>query len=438
MTEIHTLWDTVLSILKGELTEVGFKTWFATIRPIAIRENTLILSTPNEIHQNTILNKYQSLLENAVQIATDLPLQIKVIIGDEPAPSITSQPVSRSNTSLNPRYTFEEFVIGKNNQLSHAACLAVAETPGRVYNPLFIHGGAGLGKTHLIQSIGHYVLEQNQNARVLYVTSEKFTNELINAIKENKNEEFRSLYRSLDVLLIDDIQFIAGKESTQEEFFHTFCTLYEAGKQIVIASDRKPEEIRPLEERLVSRFKSGGVVDIQPPDFETRVAILRKKSQGNHMEIPDDILNFVAQSIKSNIRELEGALKRIYLYRTLSNKPITEEFAVEALRDFFSHAEESALSNELVLNEVSRYFNFPKEELLSKKRTKECAYIRQIAMYLCREIVGSSLKDVGNFFGKRDHSTVMHACDKIHKELQQDGELKHTIMDLTKNIKQGS
>lgn len=435
MADVRSLWDKTLSVLKDELTEVGFKTWFATIEPLAMEGNELILSAPNEIHKNTILNKYKTLLVNALNVVSDMPLTFSVVLSGEYEAKEVPSARPFPEGSLNPRYTFDEFVVGKNNEYAHAACLAVAENPARAYNPLFLYGGAGLGKTHLIQSVGHYILEQDPHAKVLYVTSEKFTNDLINSIKEDKNEEFRNLYRSLDVLLIDDIQFIAGKERTQEEFFHTFLTLYEANRQIILTSDRPPTEIPLLSERLTSRFKCGLLTDIQPPDFETRMAILRKKAQDNKMELPDGIITFVAQSIKSNIRELEGALKRIYLYRTLSDKPLTEEFAEEALRDFFSRAEEIVMSNDLVLNEVSRYFNISKEELLSKKRTKECAYIRQIAMYLCRELVGSSLSEVGKFFGKRDHSTVLYACDKIEKEIEQDIELKNTITDLTKNIK---
>ena len=434
MTEIVALWDTVLSIVKSELTEVGFKTWFATVQPVAINDDTLLLSAPNEIHKNTILGKYRSLLQNAIQIAANRPMEFEIVIGD--TFPVKKETYRISNNTLNPRYTFEEFVVGKNNEYAHAACLAVAENPAKSYNPLFLYGGAGLGKTHLIHSVGHYILSQNPDAKVLYVTSEKFTNDLINSIKEDRNEEFRSLYRSLDVLLIDDIQFLSGKERTQEEFFHTFYTLYEANKQVIITSDRPPKEINPLEERLRSRFECGLLSDIQPPDYETRIAILRKKAQDNNMTIPEDIITFIAQKIKANIRELEGALKRIYLYKTLSDQPLSEELATEALRDFFSSDLESALTNDVVLREVSRYFNISEEDLVSKKRTKECAGIRQIAMFLSREIIGGSLANIGGFYGNRDHTTVLYACEKIEAELKQNTTLKNSISELTKNIKQ--
>lgn len=436
MTDLQEIWEKAMGFLKGELSEIAYKTWFATLSPLECREEVFLLSAPNEIHKNIIKTKYMPLLESAVELACGQRLQIELVLQEEYIPNV--QKPKQLNNNLNPRYTFEEFVVGENNKYAHAACLAVAENPAKIYNPLFLYGNSGLGKTHLIHSVGHYILENNPDARVLYVTSEKFTNDLINSIKDGRNEEFRTIYRYVDVLMIDDIQFISGKVRAQEELFHCFNTLYDANKQIIFTSDRPPKEIAVLEDRVRNRFESGLLMDLQPPDFETRVAILRKKAQSNNIEIPDDVIDLVAHTIKSNIRELEGVLKRIHVLKTLSHEPITEDTVTNILRDFFHSGEDTVLSNQEVLKEVSRYFNIPQEEILSKKRTKEIAYIRQIAMYLCREIVGDSLKEVGEFFGKRDHSTVVHACDKIEAEMKKDLDLQNTIVDLTKNIKHGN
>ena len=437
MTDLQKVWERTLAILKDELSEIAYKTWFATLSPLECRDEVLLLSAPNEIHKNMITSKYMPLLQSAVEMACNQELRIELILQSEYVPN-ARQSKRPLNNNLNPRYTFEEFVVGENNKYAHAACLAVAENPAKIYNPLFLYGNSGLGKTHLIHSVGHYILNNDPNARVLYVTSEKFTNDLINSIKDGRNEEFRTIYRYVDVLMIDDIQFISGKVRAQEELFHCFNTLYDANKQIIFTSDRPPKEIAVLEDRVRNRFESGLLMDLQPPDFETRVAILRKKAQSSNIEIPDDMIDLVAHTIKSNIRELEGVLKRIHVLKTLSHEPITEDTVTNILRDFFHSGEDTVLSNQEVLKEVSRYFNIPQEEILSKKRTKEIAYIRQIAMYLCREIVGDSLKEVGEFFGKRDHSTVVHACDKIEAEMKKDIELQNTIVDLTKNIKHGN
>ncbi|MBE7042004.1 MAG: chromosomal replication initiator protein DnaA [Ruminococcaceae bacterium] len=434
---MHKIWERALSILKDEVSEIAYKTWFATLSPLEFKNQVFLLSAPNDIHKNMITGKYLPLLLNALEMASDQELQLEIILQEEYIPNVQTQK-RHLNSKLNPRYTFEEFVVGENNKYAHAACLAVAENPAKIYNPLFLYGNSGLGKTHLIHSVGHYITENNPDAKVMYVASEKFTNDLINAIKDGRTEEFRSIYRYVDVLMIDDIHFISGKVRAQEELFHCFNTLYEANKQLIFTSDRPPKEIAVLEERIKTRFESGLLMDLQPPDFETRVAILRKKAQSNNIEIPDNIIDLVANTIKSNIRELEGVLKRIHVMKTLSHEPITEDKVTDILRDFFYGGDDVVLSNQEVLKEVSRYFDIPQEEILSKKRTKEIAYVRQIAMYLCREIVGDSLKEVGNFFGKKDHSTVLHACDKIEAEMKKDIELQNQIVDLTKNIKHGN
>ena len=338
----------------------------------------------------------------------------------------------RSN--LNPRYVFNSFVVGNSNRMAHAAALAVAEAPARAYNPLFLYGGVGLGKTHLMHSIAHYILEQNPSAKVLYASSEKFTNELINSIRDDKNEAFRNKYRNIDVLLIDDIQFIAGKERTQEEFFHTFNTLHEANKQIIISSDRPPKEIETLEDRLRSRFEWGLIADIQSPDLETRIAILRKKAELESLSVPEDVLLFIAKTVVSNIRELEGALNRILAFSSLANRPITVELANEALKDLISKDKPKIITADYIQEIVADYFHLKVDELKSAKRTRNIAYPRQIAMYLCRKLTDLSLPKIGEKFGGRDHTTIIHGFEKISKDLTKDMELSQIITELENKI----
>ena len=341
------------------------------------------------------------------------------------------------NANLNPRYTFETFVVGANNKFAHAASLAVAESPAERYNPLFIYGGVGLGKTHLMHSIAHFILKNNPSARVLYVTSEKFTNELIDSIRNKNNTstfEFREKYRNIDVLLIDDIQFIIGKESTQEEFFHTFNFLHENNKQIVISSDKPPKAFETLEERLRSRFEMGLPVDISAPDYETRMAILRKKEELEGYNIDNEIIKYIATNIKSNIRELEGALTKITAYSKLYNAEITLEVAEEALKDLISPNSTREVTVELIIEVVAEHFGFKPSDLSSLKRNKEIVYPRQIAMYLCREMTSTSLQLIGKALGKRDHSTILHGIEKITEDLKQNETLSSTIEILKKKI----
>ncbi len=343
---------------------------------------------------------------------------------------------NETNSLLNPKYTFSTFVIGNSNRFAHAASLAVAEAPAKAYNPLFIYGGVGLGKTHLMHAIGHYILSQNKKAKVLYVTSEKFTNELINSIQTNKNVDFRNRYRNVDVLLIDDIQFIAGKESTQEEFFHTFNALHEANKQIIISSDRPPKEIPTLEDRLRSRFEWGLITDIQPPDLETRIAILKKKAELENLEVDDDVLEFIAKRIESNIRELEGALTRIMAYSSLTNSTLDVSIAEEALKDIISSRQPKKITPELIQKVVSNHYQLKMEDLKSRKRSRPIVYPRQIAMYLCREMTDLSLPKIGDLFGGRDHTTVIHACDKVATDIKEDLQMKRTINELIRQIRE--
>ena len=337
-------------------------------------------------------------------------------------------------STLNPKYTFDTFVTGKSNQLAHAASVSVAENPGHGYNPLFLYGGVGLGKTHLMHAIGHRILANHPEMRVLYVSSEKFTNELINSIRDGHPEKFRDKYRTIDVLMVDDIQFISGKTSTQEEFFHTFNTLHDAGKQIILSSDRPPKEVEKLEDRLRSRFEWGLITDIQAPDLETRIAILRKKAMVDHLDVPNDVMFSIANRIDTNIRELEGALTRVVAYASLMRQPITTELAVQALKDLFPDSGSKEVTLEVIQEIVASYFQIQVSDLHSKKRSRSIAFPRQVAMYLCRELTESSLPAIGQFFGGRDHTTVLHAYDKIVKEKATDDKLEKTLQELVARI----
>ncbi|MGE5329965.1 MAG: chromosomal replication initiator protein DnaA [Deltaproteobacteria bacterium] len=437
---VNSLWEKALPLIKSELTQIGFDTWIKTITPISIDGNNIIMQVPADFYKGMLESRYSILIKNAIKQVSLKEYDLLFISSLEELKGVeekkvSNQSISYNSTFLNPKYVFDTFVVGNSNRFAHAASLAVAEAPASAYNPLFLYGGVGLGKTHLMHAIGHYILQQNPSAKVLYVSSEHFTNELINAIKDDKNKEFRAKYRNIDVLLIDDIQFIAGKERTQEEFFHTFNALYEANKQLIISSDKPPKDIVPLEDRLKSRFEWGLICDIQAPDLETRIAILRKKVQLEKLEIPNEVLSCVAGKINSNIRELEGAINRIVAYSTLNNKQITPELAEEAIKDILSHAKNKVITSSLVISSVAKYFNLKIDDFKSPKRNRDIAYPRQIAMYICREIAGISLPKIGEDFGGRDHTTVIHAYEKISKEIRLNSELQIVIDDIVKSIK---
>lgn len=439
-SQLAGLWHKTLELLKTELTEISFNTWIKTIEPISISSNTIDLGVLTDFNKGILESRYSVLIKNAIKQVTSREYNINFVLPNQGSARNFSAPPENSNTDevnlsiLNPKYTFDTFVIGNGNRLAHAAAVAVAESPAKAYNPLFLYGGVGLGKTHLMHAIGHHILSQNSSSKVLYVSSEKFTNELINAIKDDRNEEFRSKYRNIDVLLIDDIQFIGGKERTQEEFFHTFNALYEANKQIIISSDKPPKDITTLEERLRSRFEWGLIADIQPPDLETRIAILRKKAQLENLYIPDEVMVFIADKIASNIRELEGALNRIVAYSSLTENDITVEVAAEALKEIISANKARVINSQTIIDAVSRYFDIKPDEFKSKKRNREISYPRQIAMFLCRELTDLSLPKIGDEFGGRDHTTVMHAFDKIMDDMQANPEIRRTIDELKRNI----
>ena len=447
--DLKSLWEKTLNIIKGEMSEVSFNTWIKSCEPISISSNIIRISVPNSFTQDILEKRYKDLVVNSIEAACSKVYTVEFMVASDiqeaeekeekkskidDRGSITVN--DEMSSLLNPKYTFASFVIGNSNRFAHAASLAVAESPAKAYNPLFIYGGVGLGKTHLMHAIGHYVLQNNSNAKVVYVSSEKFTNELINAIRDDKNEEFRNKYRNVDILLIDDIQFIAGKERTQEEFFHTFNALHDANKQIILSSDRPPKEIPTLEDRLRSRFEWGLIADIQAPDFETRMAILKKKADVEKLNVANEVMVYIATKIKSNIRELEGALIRIVAYSSLTNRPITVELASEVLKDIISNKQNRNVTIDVIQDVVAGYFNLRIEDLKSQRRTRNVAYPRQIAMYLSRKLTDMSLPKIGEEFGGRDHTTVIHAYEKISDSLNTDESLQHTVNDITKKLTQ--
>ena len=423
------------SLLKEELTSIAYSTWIQDLEIKNITENTITLKVKSDVHMDTINSRYYDLISNTFKFITNKSYSLSCVVDSnntEEENQIITPNLAISNSSLIANYTFENFVVGKNNSLAHAAALAVAEAPGEAYNPLYLYGGVGLGKTHLMHAVGNELLKKDKNKKVLYVTSEKFTNEIVNAIKDQKTEQFKNKYRNVDVLLIDDIQFIAGKASVQEEFFHTFNTLRESKKQIIISSDKPPKDIQLLEDRLKSRFEWGLIADISSPDYETRLAILRKKADTEGIIIDDDILSNIASRIDSNIRELEGVLNKIKAQSYLMKTPISSEIAERAINDIVMQ-KEKVISTDFIKETVAKYFNIDKKDLNSSIRSNEIAYPRQIAMYLCRSISQTPFPQIGIDFGKRDHSTVMHAYKKIEKELKENSNTK-LIVDSLKNI----
>lgn len=473
--QLKATWEQILSKLELSLSKLTCDTWLKPVVPISLTDTTIELGTPKKFMKEWIESRYIPFIIDAGYEVTNKKLSVIItnlaIENDVPAPeaqipqnkptkntfnnsiqtslieddSLDQQPklvdaktnpsiIVEDSLSLNPKYVFDTFVTGNSNRFAHAAALAVAESPAQVYNPFFMYGGVGLGKTHLMHAIGHRILKNHPNLRVLYISSEKFTNELINSIRDGNPESFRQKYRNIDVLLVDDIQFLSKKEHTQEEFFHTFNTLHEANKQIIISSDRPPREIQTLEDRLRSRFEWGLITDIQAPDLETRIAILRKKALLENLNVPNDVMVYIASRIDNNIRELEGALIRVMAYASLTNQVVNNELATEALKDIFPTGKTKQITLELIQEIVSSYFKLRIDELLAKKRTRNLAFPRQIAMYLCRELTDTSLPRIGEMFGGRDHTTVIHAHDKISRERNEDMKLNNTIKELIKRI----
>ena len=477
---MENFWEKVSSLLKTEVNDQVFAAWFEPLSFISKDDFTVILGVPNKFFENWMREKYLGLIQTAVHQITEKSLSVEfqtvapekekksslpksvsssfkissadkktpqplvddkehpggwlrsVFGGARVAPEVKVEAKAESS-GLNPCYTFDNFVVGQSNRFAHAAALAVSEKLSKMYNPLFLYGGVGLGKTHLMQALGHQILKDHPKAKVLYISSEEFTNQLITAIRTRTTPKFRLMYRNVDVLLIDDIQFIAGKESTQEEFFHTFNALHDAHKQIVLCSDRSPREIKSLEERLISRFAWGLIADIQLPDFETRVAIMEKKGESTSQKVSKDVLYFLGENIKTNIREMEGAFIRVVAYAKLTGEDVSVSLAKDVLKDMISQ-EEKKISIDLIQKTVSSFFDITKEHMLAKRRTRAVAYPRQVAMFLSREMTDHSLPDIGSFFGGRDHTTVLHACDKIGNEVDKEEKTKVLVKKLRELI----
>ena len=434
MEQLTNIWNKVLTQLSMEFSSVSYNTWIKPIKPLELTETSIRLSVPGSLNKDMILTKFRSMIESCVESAAGRFYDLEVVCNTEPEHLETADPIKQQNY-LNPKYSFESFVVGNNNNLAHAASLAVAEYPSQKYNPLFIYGGSGLGKTHLLQAIGNYYIENNPGKKVLYTTSEKFTHELVTAIREKTNQDFRNKHRTVDLLLMDDIQFLATKELAQEEFFHTFNTLYEAGKQIVLTSDRLPSETPHLADRLKGRFQMGLLADIQPPDYETRLAILRSKIEEEYFTFDEEIVEYVANNIKSNVRDLEGAVKRILAYAGIERtNTISMELAQKALKEILSTLPQRNITISVIIDEVEKYFNLPSGSLVTKRRSNDNAYPRHIAMYIAREVLDESYPRIGDEFN-RDHTTVMTAVKKIRHNLSGDTELAAIIRDLVDNIK---
>ncbi|MEX2464819.1 MAG: chromosomal replication initiator protein DnaA [Gaiellaceae bacterium] len=432
------LWADVSARLRDALNDGTFHTWFSEAEAERLDDETFVVKVPNDFTRSWIEGHFLGLLQAAVRDSLGADRAVRVSVDDDlQAASDAFTPAPRGTEGFNPKYTFDSFVIGSSNRFAHAAALAVAEAPAQAYNPLFIYGGTGLGKTHLLQAIAGYVVEHSRNLSARYVTSETFMNDFINSLRDKRIEGFKQRYRHYDVLLIDDIQFFEHKERIQEEFFHTFNSLYEAGRQIVISSDRPPRAIATLEARLRSRFEWGLITDIQPPDLETRIAILRKKVKTDAIHIPDpQVLTFIASRISTNIRELEGALTRVVAFSSLTGRPMTVDLAQEVLKDVFPQGEMPEISVEQIQSTVIERFGISLQELTGDRRQQSVVYPRQVAMYLCRELTDSSLPKIGKKFGGRDHTTVMHATAKIGKLIQEDRSVYNLVQELTARIKQ--
>ena len=442
-------WNEIKDSIRKEydLSDISFNTWIAPLKLYNVENDVVTILIPSDQGHalNYITSKYKIFFQVTISEMFDHTYDIsfileKDVLDADDETKAASNPVyniNLENANLNPKYKFDTFVVGSNNKFAHSASLAVAESPGRVYNPLYLYGGAGLGKTHLMHSIGHFILEQNPNAKIIYVTSEQFTNEVIESIRSGNAAamtKLREKYRTVDVLMVDDVQFIIGKESTQEEFFHTFNALHAAGKQIVLSSDKPPKEMETLEERIRSRFEWGLIADIQAPDYETRMAILRKNSENSDYMIDDEIIQYIATNIKSNIRELEGAFNKIIAFAKLNKVNLTMELAEEALKDVIYPDKPKEVTPQLIINVVAEHFGVKPEDITSKKRNAEFVQPRQVVMYLCRELCDMSLANIGKLLGKKDHTTIIHGIKKINEEMVDNPEFKNRIDTIRKKI----
>jgi chromosomal replication initiator protein len=440
MTEPKELWTTISDRIRERISADGYERWFAGVETATCAGETLTLVVPNPIHQFFIESNYLPIVEESAREVAPEITKVRFAAGsnadNEPLPrptparqNATKEKAGAPQTApgMNARNTFETFVVGSNNQFAHSAALAVAKAPARTYNPLFVYGGSGLGKTHLLQAIGHHVLLNTRSAKVFYLSSEQFTNEFIDAIQHGSLVKFRKRYRQADVLMIDDIQFLAGKERSQEEFFHTFNTLHDGHKQIVLSSDRPASEIEKLEQRLVSRFEWGMTAELQPPDTETRIAILRSKAAGLSIQLDPWVIEFLADKIRNNVRRLEGALMRVASYKSLSDRELTREVIENLLRDIFQEQARKAVTIDQIQRRVAEHFDVRLADMTSKRRPANIAFPRQIAMYLSRELTGTSLSDIGDAFGGKDHGTVIHACKLVKKRMEEDEKTRHLV-----------
>ena len=434
------IWDQACQVMHNEMTEVTFNTWIKTaLRPLGYSGDQFFIEAVTEFYYQFVVPRYAVLISNSLSEAVGRPIKAKFLTppqADEYRAGVTPEEKPEDENSLNPKYTFDTFVVGDSNRFAHAAALAVAEAPADAYNPLFIYGGVGLGKTHLMHAIGHYMLSQKPTLRIKYVTCELFTNEMVNSLKKRTQEEFREKYRNIDVLMVDDVQFLTDKTGTQEEFFHTFNALHTAGKQIILSSDKPPREIAKLEERLCSRFEWGLVADISKPDLETRVAILQRKAEEELLNVSTDVLTMIAERVSKNVRELEGCLTRLVAYSSLTGKPVDKALAEDALREIFVKAEPRHITCDDVMEAVAASYSVTLDELKGPRRTKDVAVPRQVAMYISREIVGAPMTAIGAAFGGRDHSTVNHACQKVSKEMKTSPLLYTLISDLTQQLQE--
>jgi len=439
--DIKDIWQRTLDVLQMEMSRPTFENWLKNIRPLSLERGVFTIGVPNEFVRDWLERRYAGLIRETVKRIVDRDVTVRFVVSPvESAQRATERkrPSRRATSSLsdefeplplNPKYTFENFVVGSCNRFAHAAAMAVAKGDTK-YNPLFIYGGVGLGKTHLMQAIGHYVQKNRPNVRVAYISGETFVQHVVMAIREDKTAALRRRYRNMDLWLVDDIQFIAGKERTEVEFFHTFNALRETGKQIVMSSDRPPKDLRLIDDRLRSRFEAGLVADLKPPDLETRIAILQKKAEMEGEDVPDEVIVYIAERVRTNIRVLEGALTRVLAYSSLTGMPVTLELAKECLRDYSLGDEERRVTIEDIQRVVCEHFGITLEELVGKRRSKDVVIPRQVGMYLARELTDASLPEIGQKFGGRDHATVLHACNKIREELDRNKELATVVNDL--------
>ncbi|HEX3017518.1 MAG TPA: chromosomal replication initiator protein DnaA [Caproicibacter sp.] len=435
MESFTEVWNLVCAYCKSRITEIAFSTWISRIEPLTLdfAGGVAVLKVPNELHRQTVLHYYMDLLEEAFRQIFSQEIQIRIVIPEET--EITKKKEEAAQNSENYEFTFDTFIVGPSNKFAHAASMAVASKPASLYNPLFIYGNSGLGKTHLLYAIRNEILHTHPDMDIIYIKGDEFTNELIEAIRRGTTSDFHQRYRRADVLLVDDIQFIAGKDSTQEEFFHTFNTLYEAKKQIVLTSDRPPKDIATLEERLLTRFEWGLTADIQPPDFETRIAIIKRKAELLKINLPDNVIEYIANRLKNNIRQLEGAVKKMKAFNLLNGDPFSIQTAQAAISDIINNDQPTPFTVEKIIDEVARTFGTTVEDIRSSKRSANISSARQVAMYVVREITQMPMAGIGQEFGGRDHSTVVYAIQQVEKNAAKDPKTKATVEDIIKNIR---